>query len=112
MRWVLAANHQTELRVPNGGVRERTEGAEGICDVIGKRTISTNQTPQNSQGLNYQPKSAHGGTHGSSHIYCNGWSCQTLMGGKALGPVKAQCPSVGECQGGFIKKPLSQFHSC
>ena len=22
------------------------------------------------------------------------------MGGKALGPVKAQCPNVGECQGG------------
>ena len=21
------------------------------------------------------------------------------MGGEALGPVKAQCPSVGECQG-------------
>jgi hypothetical protein len=22
------------------------------------------------------------------------------MGGEALGPVKTQCPSVGECQGG------------
>ena len=25
--------------------------------------------------------------------------CGTSMGGEALGPVKALCPSVGECQG-------------
>jgi hypothetical protein len=25
------------------------------------------------------------------------------MGGEALGPVKAQCPSVGECQGGEVE---------
>jgi hypothetical protein len=24
------------------------------------------------------------------------------MGGEVLGPVKAQCPSVGECQGGEV----------
>ena len=24
------------------------------------------------------------------------------MGGEALGPVEAQCPSVGECQGGEV----------
>ena len=24
------------------------------------------------------------------------------MGGKALGPTKAQCPSVGECQAGEV----------
>jgi hypothetical protein len=28
--WMLADNHWTEHRVPNGGVRERTEGAEGV----------------------------------------------------------------------------------
>jgi hypothetical protein len=28
---MLAANHWSEHGVPNGGVRERTEGAEGIC---------------------------------------------------------------------------------
>jgi hypothetical protein len=27
-----------------------------------------------------------------------GWSCQSQMEGEALGPVKALCPSVGECQ--------------
>ena len=24
------------------------------------------------------------------------------MGGEALGPVKARCPSVGDCQGGWV----------
>ena len=32
-------------RVPNGGARERTEGAEGVCSSI-RGTISTNQTPR------------------------------------------------------------------
>jgi hypothetical protein len=44
---MLTANHWAEHRVLNRGVRERTEGVEGVCNPIG-RTISTNQTPQNS----------------------------------------------------------------
>ena len=43
-------------------------------------------------------KSAHGGTHGSSHICTRGCHCWTSMAEEALGHVKAQCPSVGECQ--------------
>jgi hypothetical protein len=43
---MLAANLWTEDRVPNGGVRESTEGAEGVCNPIGRTTISTNQTPR------------------------------------------------------------------
>ena len=57
-----------------------------------------NQYSQSSQGLNHQPKSTHGGTNGSSCIYSRGWPCWLSMGGKALGPVKAQCSSIGECQ--------------
>jgi hypothetical protein len=34
----------TEHRVSNGVVRERTEGAEGVCNPIGRTTISTNET--------------------------------------------------------------------
>jgi hypothetical protein len=56
------------------------------------------QYPQSSQGLNHQTKSAHGGIHGSSCICCRGWLYQTSMIGKDLGPVKAPCLSVGECQ--------------
>jgi hypothetical protein len=46
---MLAANHYTEHGVPNGipngGVRERTEGTEWFCNLIGRTIISTNQTP-------------------------------------------------------------------
>ena len=100
---MLTDNHWAEGRVLNGGVRERTEGAEGVvCNPIRRTTISTNQTLQSSQGLNCQPKNMHGGTHGSSCIYSRGWPCLESMGGEALGPVKAQFPSVGECQGGEV----------
>jgi hypothetical protein len=54
-------------------------------------------TPQSSQGLNHQPKSINGGTHGSICICSRGWPSWSSMGGKALGPVKVLCSSVGEC---------------
>jgi hypothetical protein len=41
---MLADNHWTEHRVPNGGVRVRTEGAEGVCNPIERTKTSTNQT--------------------------------------------------------------------
>ena len=85
---MLAANHWTEYEDPSGRVRKRTEGAEGVCNPIG-RTISTNQIPQSFQGLNHQPKSTHGGTHGSSHICSRGWPSGSSMGGGARGPMKA-----------------------
>jgi hypothetical protein len=66
---------------------------------IGTKSISTIQTPPSSQELNHQPKSTHGGTHNSSHLCSKGRAYWTSMGGEALGPVKARCPSVGECQG-------------
>jgi hypothetical protein len=77
--------------------RERTGGTEGVCNPIRRTTISTNHTPQSSQGLNHQPRSTHGGTHGSSCICSRGFPCLASVGGQALGPVNAQCPSVGEC---------------
>jgi len=54
---MLTANHGTVHENPNGAVRERTKRAEEVCNPIGRTTISTNQTPQSSQGLNSQPKS-------------------------------------------------------
>jgi len=47
--WMLAANHQTEHRDHNGGTRGRTEGAEGVCNPIGRMTISSDQTPRASR---------------------------------------------------------------
>ena len=37
--WMLTANHWTMHGVPNGGARERTKGAEGVCNSIGRTTI-------------------------------------------------------------------------
>jgi hypothetical protein len=42
---MLAANHWTELGDLNRGVRERIEGAEGVCNPIGIIAISNNQDP-------------------------------------------------------------------
>jgi len=58
---MLTVKSQTEHRDPNGGVRGRTEEAEGTCNPIRRTTISANQIPQSFQGLNQQPKNIHGG---------------------------------------------------
>jgi hypothetical protein len=57
-RWMLAANHLTEHRVPNKGVREGTERVEGVYNPIGRTKISTNKSPPppSSQRLSHQPK--------------------------------------------------------
>jgi len=39
---MVAANHWTELGDPNGGLREKAEGAEAVCNTIGRTTTSTN----------------------------------------------------------------------
>jgi hypothetical protein len=42
---MLAANHWTGRRVPDGGVEEGTEGVEGVCSPVGGTTESSGQTP-------------------------------------------------------------------
>jgi hypothetical protein len=61
--------------------------------------VSTSQTPWSSWGLNHQPKSTYGGTHGSGGICGRGWTCCTSVGGDAFGPEGVQYSRVGECQG-------------
>jgi hypothetical protein len=92
---MLVANHWTEQGVPNGAVWERTERAEEVCNPIGRTMISTNKTPQSSQGLNHQAKSTHGWNRGSSYICSRDGFVGHQWGGEALGPVKAWCPNVG-----------------
>jgi hypothetical protein len=93
--WMHTANHWNEHWDPNGGVRGRTEGVEGVCNLMGRTVISTNQT-QISQGINHQPKSTHGGTHGSSCIYSREGPYLLSMGGKAFGSGEAGCLNLGE----------------
>jgi hypothetical protein len=40
------AKHWTEGRDPNEKARARTVGAEGVCNPIGRTTISVKQTPR------------------------------------------------------------------
>jgi hypothetical protein len=56
-------------------------------------------TKQSSQGLIYQPRSIHGGTYGSSLMCSRELPCWASMGEEALGPMKVQCSSEGECKG-------------
>jgi hypothetical protein len=83
-RWMLTGNYWTEHKVPNRGVRERTEGVEEVCNPRG-RTIATNQTSQSSQGLSYQQRS----THGSRCMCSRKWPCHTSMAGEVVGLRKA-----------------------
>jgi hypothetical protein len=42
-RWILAWNHLNEHWVPDGGVGEVTEGAEGVFSLMGGGAVSTGQ---------------------------------------------------------------------
>jgi len=66
----------TENGVPSGGVRERAEVAENVCNLTGRNTMPTNQKFQSSKGINHQPKNTHEVTHESSHISNRGCSHQ------------------------------------
>jgi hypothetical protein len=50
---MYTAKHQTDHGDPNGEVRARTVRAKWVYNLIGRTTISTNQNPQSSQGLNH-----------------------------------------------------------
>jgi hypothetical protein len=63
--------------VPNRGVRERIEGVDGVCNTIGKTTISTNQSPL--PELPRTKSSAKEYTWLQLHI-SRGWPCQASMG--------------------------------
>ena len=101
---MFTTNHWTKHRDPNEGIRRRTEGAEGICNPIGRTTISTNQTlhPPELPGTKQPIKEYTWRNPGSCSICSRGWPCQASMGGEALGTLIAQCPCVGLCQGGEV----------
>jgi hypothetical protein len=42
---MLTFSYWIDHRAPNGGAREYTQGAKGICNLIGGTTILTNQYP-------------------------------------------------------------------
>jgi len=92
-RQMLAANHWTENGFPIGGVRERTVGAEQVCNPIRRTTIPTNRS---SQELNHQPKRTQEWTYGSSRIWIRGWPCWAWMGGEGTWSCEGLMP---QCRG-------------
>jgi len=69
-----AQNAHSQHGDPNGRVRDRTERVEEVCNLIGRTTVSANQSTQSSQGLNYQPKNMHEGTMApAAHVADNGF---------------------------------------
>jgi hypothetical protein len=44
-KWMLTVSYWMDHRAPNGGARENTQGAKGVCNPIGGTTIWTNQYP-------------------------------------------------------------------
>jgi len=79
------AKHPTEQGDDNGKLRSRTERAQEFCNPVGINTVSMNQTPQRSQGLDHQPKSTHRGTHGSTCICSRGLRYLASKGEEGLG---------------------------
>jgi hypothetical protein len=68
-------------RAPNGGARESTQGAKGICNSIGGTTLWTNQLLTLSA---YVSKDGLVGHHWKE---------------RPIGLANFICPSTGECQG-------------
>jgi hypothetical protein len=87
--WRYTAKYWTGHGDPNGEVRARNVGAEGVYSLIGRTTISTNEIPLSSQELNHQPKISQGHIHGSSRICSRGLTYLASLGGEPLSPVKA-----------------------
>jgi hypothetical protein len=52
----------------------------------------TRPSPEIFQGLNHQPNSTHGGTHGSSPICSRGWHCLASVVVEALGVGRLNSP--------------------
>jgi hypothetical protein len=105
---MLAANHWTELGVPDGGDGEGTEGAKGFCSPVGGVTVSTGQTfpsphphrpPPSSLGLDHQPMTLHGGTPGYGFICGRGEPCWTSVGRVVLRGFDAQCKGMPGWEG-------------
>jgi hypothetical protein len=44
-KWMLTVSYWMEHRAPNGGARESTQGAEGVCNPILGTKIWSNQYP-------------------------------------------------------------------
>ena len=93
---LITAKHWTKLYEI---VRGRTEGVEEYCNTILRTTESTNQSPQDSQELNHQPKSIHGLVCGPCYIYSRGLPCDPQWEGRCFLMCRLDSPEMGDAIG-------------
>jgi hypothetical protein len=84
-KWMLTVSYWMDHRAPNGGARESTQGAKGICNPIGGTTIWTNQYPPEPVSL-----AAYESEDG---LVGHQWK------ERPIGLANFICLSTGECQG-------------
>ena len=87
-KWMLTIIYWMEHRAPNGGARESTQGAKGVCNPVGGTTIWTNQYPLELMSL-------------AAYVSEDG-----LVGHqwkeRPIGLANFICLSTGECQVGEV----------
>ena len=83
-KWSLAVSYWMDHRAPNGGARESTQWAKGICNPIGGTTIWTNQYPR---------------ALDSSCVCIKRLPSRPSMEREAHSTANFICPSTGERQG-------------
>ena len=81
---MLTVSYWMEHRAPNGGARESTQGAEGVCNPRGGTTIELTSTPELLSLAAYVAEDGLVGHHWEE---------------RPLGLANFICPSTGECQG-------------
>ena len=86
--------YRCEWMQPNIGLSSGTPIEELCKDWRSWRDVQPHRKNNNINQPDHQPKSTHGGTHGSSCICSRGWPYRASMGGEALGLVQAWCPQL------------------
>jgi hypothetical protein len=81
---MLTVSYWMEHRAPNGGARESTQGAEGVCNPRGGTTIELTSTPELLSLAAYVAEDGLVGHHWEE---------------RPLGLANFICPSTGEHQG-------------
>ena len=81
---MLTVNYWMDHRAPNGGARESTQGAKGICNPIGEQQYELTSTPELLSLAAYVSKDGLVGHHWKE---------------RPIGLANFICPSTGERQG-------------
>ena len=81
--WILTVSYYMDHRAPNGGDRESTQEAKGICNPTDGTTLLTYQYP---------------GALDSSYICIKRWPSQPSLKERPIGQPNFICPSTGQRQ--------------